>query len=40
MKAGKRILALVLTLCLMLGLIPVFGTVEAEAVSGVNSLTC
>ena len=37
---SKRILALVLTLCLMLGLIPVFGTVEAEAVSGVNSLTC
>lgn len=36
----KRILALVMTLCLMIGLVPVFVSVEAEAVSGVNSLTC
>ncbi len=37
---SKRVLAVVLTLCLMLSLIPVFGTVEVEAVSGLSSLTC
>lgn len=42
MKAmpGKRIWAVVLALSMLLTLIPVAVPVEAEAVSGVNSLTC
>lgn len=37
---GKRILAILLSLCLILTMIPTYFAVEAEAVSGVNSLTC
>ncbi|MBQ2384168.1 MAG: SH3 domain-containing protein [Oscillospiraceae bacterium] len=37
---GKRIVALVLALCLVLGLMPSFLSVEAEAIGGVSSLTC
>ena len=37
---GKRIWALVLAACLLLGMVPVHMAVEAEAVSGVDSLTC
>lgn len=36
----KRIWALLLSACLIIGLVPVVMPVEAEAVSGVNSLTC
>ena len=36
----NRILALVLTVCLIMGLVPAFMSVEAEAISGVDSLTC
>lgn len=37
---GTRLLAMVLTLCLLLALVPVYMPVETEAVSGVSSLTC
>ncbi|MBQ7344982.1 MAG: hypothetical protein IJW45_02840, partial [Oscillospiraceae bacterium] len=40
---GKRIWSMILVICLMLSLMPVFVSqveVEAEAVSGINSLTC
>lgn len=37
---GKRILAMILTLCLVLGMMPTVLSVEAEAISGVSSLTC
>ena len=37
---GKRILAFILALCLMVGMIPVHFAVEAEAVSGIENLTC
>lgn len=37
---GRRICTLVLSLFLILSLLPSFFTVEAEAVGGVNSLTC
>ncbi|MBQ3214636.1 MAG: hypothetical protein IJB11_00805, partial [Oscillospiraceae bacterium] len=37
---GKRIIAMVLTVCLLLALIPVFQTVEVEAAIDVSSLTC
>ena len=37
---GKRICAIALALCLLIALIPVSMPVEAEAVSGLNSLTC
>lgn len=39
-NVGKRMWALLLSACLLLGLIPVWMPVEAEAVSGVDSLTC
>lgn len=39
-RIPNRIVALVLSVCLVLGLIPVFLPVRAEAVSGVDSLTC
>ncbi|MBQ7346093.1 MAG: hypothetical protein IJW45_08555, partial [Oscillospiraceae bacterium] len=40
---GRRIWAMILVICLMLGMIPTFVShtqVEAEAVSGIDSLTC
>lgn len=36
----KRILSLLMALCLMAGLLPVFAPVEAEAVTGIDDLTC
>ena len=36
----KRIVSSLLVLCLMFAMIPVFAPVEAEAVSGINNLTC
>ena len=38
--SGKRILSLVLALCLLLGMIPTLAPVEAQAVGGINDLTC
>lgn len=39
-KVFKRITAFLMAICLIAGLIPILIPVEAEAVSGVNSLTC
>ena len=39
-SVSKRILCAGLVLCLLLSLVPVFQTVEANAVSGIDSLTC
>ena len=42
-KMGSRILSMILVICMMLGMVPAFVShvaVEAEAVSGVNNLTC
>ena len=40
MGNSRRFWAIVLTICMMVSLIPIHFSVEAEAVSGVNSLTC
>ena len=37
---GKRMLSLLLALCLVLGMIPVLAPVEAQAVGGIDNLTC
>ena len=36
----KRVLSLLLVFCLLLGLIPVFAPVEAQAIGGIDDLTC
>ena len=36
----KRMLSLLLALCLVIGMIPVLAPVEAEAVTGIDDLTC
>lgn len=39
-KLGRHLLLVALALCMVLSLIPVTMSIETEAVSGVNSLTC
>ena len=40
LSVSKRILSVLLVLCFLLSLVPVFQAVEANAVSGIDSLTC
>ena len=40
LSVSKRILSAVLVLCTLLSFVPVFHAVEANAVSGIDSLTC